>query len=131
MRPIFWANRPKSYLSRTATWDDYPNGRWGDRTSPAFGDLGMHYLYNPARLYDDKLKGIYGPVASVDDIASVFVRYCEGKVGVRISTSLSLSLALSLGVERIFKTKHRLSTSSLSLSVCVHALSLQPREAVR
>lgn len=30
MRPINWSNRPKSYLSRTEEWDDFPNGRWGD-----------------------------------------------------------------------------------------------------
>merc|ERR1719265_708758 len=30
VRPIFWANRPGSYVRRTATWDDFPNGRFGD-----------------------------------------------------------------------------------------------------
>ena len=35
VRPINWANRPQSYLLRTASWDDYPNGRWGDGRSPA------------------------------------------------------------------------------------------------
>lgn len=29
IRPIFWANRPQSYLTRTETWDEFPNGRWG------------------------------------------------------------------------------------------------------
>ena len=27
VRPIFWSNRPKSYLSRTADWDKFPQGR--------------------------------------------------------------------------------------------------------
>lgn len=35
-RPIYWTNRPKSYVDRTEIWDDYPNGRWGDSRSPAF-----------------------------------------------------------------------------------------------
>ena len=30
VRPINWANRPRSYLARTDVWDEYPNGRWGD-----------------------------------------------------------------------------------------------------
>jgi hypothetical protein len=34
VRPIFWSNRRKSYVSRTATWDEFPNGRWGDSQSP-------------------------------------------------------------------------------------------------
>ena len=39
VRPIFWATRPKSYIYRTQAWDDFPNGRWGQSSSPAFGDL--------------------------------------------------------------------------------------------
>lgn len=39
IRPIFWANRTKSYLSRTDNWDEYPNGRFGDSRSPAYGEL--------------------------------------------------------------------------------------------
>jgi len=39
VRPINWANRPRSYLSRTEEWDEFPNGRWGDGRSPAFGEL--------------------------------------------------------------------------------------------
>lgn len=26
VRPIFWSNRPRSYISRTANWDAFPNG---------------------------------------------------------------------------------------------------------
>ena len=36
VRPIFWANKPKSYVAQTRTWDNFPNGRWGDMTSPGF-----------------------------------------------------------------------------------------------
>merc|ERR1740124_2028107 len=39
VRPINWANRPKSYVMRTEDWDEFPNGRWGDSSSPAFGEL--------------------------------------------------------------------------------------------
>jgi len=28
VRPIYWANRPASYVARTATWLEYPSGRW-------------------------------------------------------------------------------------------------------
>jgi methylenetetrahydrofolate reductase (NADPH) len=30
VRPIFWANRSKSYIQRTAAWQEYPTGRWSD-----------------------------------------------------------------------------------------------------
>ena len=39
VRPIFWNNRAASYLARTSTWDEFPNGRWGDNRSPAYGSL--------------------------------------------------------------------------------------------
>lgn len=28
IRPIFWANRPKSYILRTQSWDSFPQGQW-------------------------------------------------------------------------------------------------------
>lgn len=39
IRPIFWANRTKSYIARTENWDEYPNGRFGDARSPAYGEI--------------------------------------------------------------------------------------------
>ncbi|KAH9842491.1 uncharacterized protein C8Q71DRAFT_720031 [Rhodofomes roseus] len=45
IRPIFWANRTKSYLSRTENWDEYPNGRFGDSRSPAYGGLDRYSIW--------------------------------------------------------------------------------------
>ncbi|MEQ2193099.1 hypothetical protein XENOCAPTIV_023663, partial [Xenoophorus captivus] len=45
VRPIFWASRPKSYIYRTQDWDEFPNGRWGNSSSPAFGELNDYYLF--------------------------------------------------------------------------------------
>ena len=45
VRPIFWANRPKSYVQRTENWDEFPNGRWGDSSSAAFGDLSDSHFF--------------------------------------------------------------------------------------
>jgi hypothetical protein len=28
----------------TVGWDEYPNGRWGDSRSPAYGELSGYYL---------------------------------------------------------------------------------------
>merc|ERR1719472_536445 len=36
-RPIFWAQRQRSYVDRTAAWDEFPNGRFRSRESPAYG----------------------------------------------------------------------------------------------
>jgi methylenetetrahydrofolate reductase (NADPH) len=43
VRPVFWKNKSKSYISKTWYWDEYPNGMWGDSRSPAFGDITEHF----------------------------------------------------------------------------------------
>ena len=30
VRPIFWANRPNSYIQRTSSWQEFPQGRWSE-----------------------------------------------------------------------------------------------------
>jgi hypothetical protein len=39
LRKLSRANRPKSYISRTIGWDQYPHGRWGDSRNPSYGAL--------------------------------------------------------------------------------------------
>ena len=78
VRPIFWKNRNKSYVARTQDWDEFPNGRWGDARSPAFGELDA---------YDIGLKGtneqnvkLWGKPESIRDVADIFIRFLEGKL---------------------------------------------------
>merc|ERR1719174_39567 len=35
-RPIFWAQRPKSYVERTQGWNEYPDGRFGQKEPAMF-----------------------------------------------------------------------------------------------
>merc|ERR1719159_699992 len=35
-RPIFWAQRAKSYVERTQGWNEFPDGRFGQRHAEAF-----------------------------------------------------------------------------------------------
>jgi methylenetetrahydrofolate reductase len=81
VRPIFWANRPKSYLTRTTTWDEFPNGRWGDSRSPAFGDLSDYHLCSFKTGPAADRRAMWGENPStIDDITRVFVGYIEGKI---------------------------------------------------
>jgi len=83
VRPIYWSNRPVSYLTRTETWDDFPNGRWGDITSPTFGELNQYHAIR-AGAKSDKVKArrkkIWGEPKSIKDIKDVFVSFCKGKI---------------------------------------------------
>lgn len=83
VRPIFWSNRPKSYTARTAGWDDFPNGRWGDAQSPAFGDLNEYYLIRQGlgvMAKKEDLVSSLGEPASEEEVFSIFKGYCEGRV---------------------------------------------------
>ncbi|KAL1925667.1 uncharacterized protein VTP21DRAFT_550 [Calcarisporiella thermophila] len=78
VRPIFWRNRTKSYIARTETWDEFPNGRWGDSRSPAFGELDGYGV--SLKHSAEECRKIWGEPASVDDLLQLFVRYCRGEI---------------------------------------------------
>jgi methylenetetrahydrofolate reductase (NADPH) len=65
-------------LGREATWDDFPNGRWGDARSPAYGEIdgygvSLHMSVNQA------IK-LWGYPASREDITGLFIRHIEGSL---------------------------------------------------
>ncbi|KAL6066042.1 Methylenetetrahydrofolate reductase [Balamuthia mandrillaris] len=85
VRPIFWSNRPRSYMKRTASWDDFPNGRWGDARSPAFGEFTDYHLTpsettttNPKAAARKKMWG--EELRTMQDVWKVFVNYCKGEI---------------------------------------------------
>lgn len=81
VRPIFWANRPASYLARTSEWDEFPNGRWGDSSSPAFGDLSDHHWFHNVISARRRLRWWGREPTEMSDVVDVFVRYCQGEIG--------------------------------------------------
>lgn len=81
VRPIFWAMRPKSYIHRTQEWDDFPNGRWGNSSSPAFGELSDYYLfYLRSRFKPERLRAMWGEeLGKEEDVYHVFECYITSK----------------------------------------------------
>ncbi|KVH89086.1 hypothetical protein Ccrd_008948 [Cynara cardunculus var. scolymus] len=80
VRPIFWANRPKSYISRTIGWEQYPHGRWGDSSNASYGALTDHQFMRP-RARDKKLQEEWVvPLKKFDDISEKFMKYCLGQL---------------------------------------------------
>lgn len=80
IRPIFWANRKHLYVKRTAEWDEFPNGRWGDLRSPAFGDIDLHSGQLLMRQTSSKALELWGLPQNTDDLARVFVDYLSGAI---------------------------------------------------
>lgn len=78
VRPIFWRNRARSYVSRTQEWDEFPNGRWGDARSPAFGGLDAYGI--GLKGSNEHYRKIWGEPKSVKDISDMFVKYMQGKL---------------------------------------------------
>ncbi|XP_066547591.1 methylenetetrahydrofolate reductase (NADPH) [Amia ocellicauda] len=81
VRPIFWATRPKSYIYRTQDWDEFPNGRWGNSSSPAFGELNDYYLfYLKSKSSKEALLKMWGEeLMSEESVYEVFTSYITAK----------------------------------------------------
>ncbi|XP_069097355.1 methylenetetrahydrofolate reductase (NADPH) isoform X2 [Pleurodeles waltl] len=81
VRPIFWASRPKSYIYRTQEWDEFPNGRWGNSSSPAFGELKDYYLfYLKSKSPREELLKMWGEeLMSEESVYEVFTSYISGE----------------------------------------------------
>ncbi|KAL2212225.1 MTHFR-domain-containing protein [Sarocladium strictum] len=65
-------------LGREATWDDFPNGRFGDSRSPAYGEIdgygvSLHMSVTQAIKY-------WGHPAKHQDINDLFVKHIEGQL---------------------------------------------------
>ncbi|KAI1796765.1 methylenetetrahydrofolate reduct [Ganoderma leucocontextum] len=78
IRPIFWANRTRSYLSRTENWDEYPNGRFGDSRSPAYGELDGYGIWIK-QSKEDGLK-LWDTPTSIEEIRGLFSKFCLGQL---------------------------------------------------
>ncbi|CAD7703090.1 unnamed protein product [Ostreobium quekettii] len=86
VRPIFWSNRPKSYIKRTADWDAFPSGRWGDSQSPAYGTLNDYQFmrrHTSSEKRAQKAREAWGDVLTcIDDVKEVFLSYCKGEINI-------------------------------------------------
>ena len=81
VRPIFWANRQQSYINRTESWDEFPNGR---------------YVYPVPILYPLFPNGRY-VFMGVSLCVSLFV-CVYGCVSLSVSPCLCVILCVSLSV---------------------------------
>merc|ERR1711998_340653 len=74
VRPIFWANRPGSYVRRTSTWDDFPNGRYGD-----FGFVS--FAKDPADKAAETRRKMWGECPKeASDVSKVFASFIKNEV---------------------------------------------------
>lgn len=77
IRPIFWQNRKHSYISRTSGWDEFPNGRWGDSRSPAFGDIDL-FATDLLRQSPKKAFELWRSPQNLKEFSDILVSYLKG-----------------------------------------------------
>ena len=67
---------------RTEDWDEFPNGRWGDATSPAFGELSdLSHFYTFTLGSEDDHRAMLGNAPTKpQDVYNVFAAYVEGTI---------------------------------------------------
>mmetsp|Transcript_9918 Transcript_9918/g.17867 ORF Transcript_9918/g.17867 Transcript_9918/m.17867 type:complete len:615 (-) Transcript_9918:1080-2924(-) len=83
VRPIFWANRSKSYVERTSAWSEFPSDRWGTQQSPAFGDISEHHLAGSKGVYAEMKRmnlEMWGEPKSISEVQDVFEAFLSGQV---------------------------------------------------
>jgi methylenetetrahydrofolate reductase (NADPH) len=102
VRPIFWSVRPQSYVHRTSDWEEFPNGRWRDSSSAAFGELDDYYLfYLKPRAHKAELLSMWGDtIESEQDVWDVFTCYLTGelnKKGVKVREILISTFQIKSG----------------------------------
>lgn len=63
-------------LGREATWDDFPNGRWGDARSPAYGEIDGYGV--SLHMSVASAMRLWGNPQRVEDITQLFIRHVQG-----------------------------------------------------
>lgn len=68
----------KGALGKDATWDDFPNGRFGNSNSPAYGEMDG---YGALQLNtDEEVRRNWGNPETKEDISKVFLKYLSGLI---------------------------------------------------
>lgn len=63
-------------MGREATWDDFPNGRWGDARSPAFGEIDGYGV--SLHMSITQAKALWGQPTTLEEINEMFIRHLKG-----------------------------------------------------
>ncbi|KAK1761029.1 methylenetetrahydrofolate reductase [Echria macrotheca] len=65
-------------LGREATWDDFPNGRWGDARSPAYGQIDGYGV--SLHVTVAQAQQLWGTPRTAEDINAIFIRHLSGEL---------------------------------------------------
>lgn len=95
----------KGALGKDATWDEFPNGRFGDSNSPAYGEIDG---YGPnLKLQTKEVEATWGSPETVKDISKLFHDYLSNKIQVLPWVDTELSPETGLIQEELFEINEK------------------------
>lgn len=95
----------KGLLNKEAIWDDFPNGRFGDSNSPAYGEIDG---YGPnLKIATNEAYKTWGYPKTTQDLISIFIRYLTGKINVLPWVSGELSAETGVIQEELFELNEK------------------------
>ncbi|CAK9439336.1 uncharacterized protein LODBEIA_P35070 [Lodderomyces beijingensis] len=99
-------SRGKGALGKDATWDDFPNGRFGDSNSPAYGEIDG---YGPTLKIQDpsEASNKWGTPETIDELSQIFIDYLSCKIDVVPWADTSLSPETALIQEELFELNQK------------------------
>ncbi|KAM9890548.1 hypothetical protein OXX80_001914 [Metschnikowia pulcherrima] len=96
----------KGVLGKDATWDEFPNGRFGDSNSPAYGEIDGYgpnlKLHTPEQIVQT-----WGTPENTNDISKLFMEYLSGKINVLPWVDTEISSETALIQEELFELNQR------------------------
>lgn len=88
-------------LGRDANWDDFPNGRFGDSRSPAYGEIDG---YGPSlKISNAEAYKFWGYPVTLSDINKVFINYLQQKINALPWSDLGLNPETALIQEELIQ----------------------------
>jgi methylenetetrahydrofolate reductase (NADPH) len=92
----------KDLTIKDAIWDDFPNGRFSDSNSPAYGEIDG---YGPSLKISspEEAASKWGTPEKVEDITKVFINYLSGKTELLPWVDQPLSPETALIQEQLFE----------------------------
>ncbi|KAI5952475.1 MET12 [Candida jiufengensis] len=105
-KALFEISRGKGALGKDATWDDFPNGRFGDSNSPAYGEIDGYgpnlKIHNPKEAITK-----WGSPTTTKQLSSIFIDYLSGKIDVVPWADSSLSPETAIIQEQLFELNEK------------------------
>ncbi|CCL99999.1 uncharacterized protein FIBRA_02024 [Fibroporia radiculosa] len=87
--PIAEGEVGKGELNNAATWDDFPNGRFGDFKSPAYGETD---LWGSSIMSRHQTLEQWGHPTTTSDLTNMFLRHLHSKIATTPFSPTPLSL---------------------------------------